>query len=281
MIRKEVTSRDAKVEILLTAIWLAALFFLCDGWAAVVCLAGVAVIGFRWMRYRGVLVRELLLGIVLMVTAVLLLVNGIRQMAPTRYFGEMCDNLFANPQLYRALDQQQNDVTDVFVEKYRSTYEQGDEDALREAFLQELSAISWVEENKQEEQETIRTDYQIHVYLFDRIEEIDKCFEQFYVMEGSMVQDVKTREVLEYENPRFHPTEFYGQNGLEGMPYGISLGAEPSEDGKELEIRSSISMLLSRSKLPQLMQMTEEYKAVTKIQMETEKPEFQASLFCC
>ena len=49
------------------------------------------------------------------------------------------------------------------------------------------------------------------------------------------------------------------------MPYGISLGAEPSEDGNELEICSSISMLLSRSKLPQLMQMTEEYKAVTKI----------------
>lgn len=254
--RREFTQKDEKIEMLLVGLYLLGVIFLYSGWAAVACLVGAGVMGWRWKKQRSLSIREGVLLALFLLTAILMIVTTVVQMAPTRHFEEVCRDLFTNPQQYRAIDREQNDVTEEFVENYRSDYEQGRTGALREAFVKELSAVRWVERSENREQGKIYTSYQLHVYLLDYLEAPEhRWFEQLYIVKGEITQDSQTGEVLEYSNPSFYPGEFYSQGGIEGKVYGVSLGAEPTEDGKGLLINSSISILFSRSKLPRMLQM--------------------------
>lgn len=262
----QLTQKDEKLEILLVGLYLLGVIFLCSSWAAALCLVGAGVMGWRWKKRRSLSIREGVLLALFLLTALVMIVISIVQMAPTRYFGEMCDNLFTDPQQYRAINRENIDVTEEFVERYREDYEKGGQGKLREAFYEELSSIVWTEKTQHKEQGKIYIDYRLHVYFLDYLQAPEKrWYEQTYQIKGFLVKEEKTGEIVDYDSPQFSPEEFYGQGGLEGMLYGISLGAEPTTDKMELSIDSRISLLLNRSKLPKMLQMMRSYELTIRI----------------
>ena len=237
----QLTQKDEKLEILLVGLYLLGVIFLCSSWAAALCLVGAGVMGWRWKKRRSLSIREGVLLALFLLTALVMIVISIVQMAPTRYFEE-------------------------FVERYRENYEKGGQGKLREAFYEEISSIVWTEKTQHKEQGKIYIDYRLHVYFLDYLQAPEKrWYEQTYQIKGFLVKEEKTGEIVDYDSPQFSPEEFYGQGGLEGMLYGISLGAEPTTDKMELSIDSRISLLLNRSKLPKMLQMMRSYELTIRI----------------
>ncbi len=241
---------DQKVDTVLIDICFISLLLLSTVWSAVVFLLAAGVIGMRWNKNRKFSRKEGILLAVFLSMMVLMTVTTISRMAPTRYFKEMCENLFENPQQYRAINQEDIDVTEEFVERYRDDYEKGRQRSLRNVFYKELSSITWTEKTQRKEQGKIYTDYQIHVYFLGRWRAPEeRWFEQTYRIKGFLVQDAKTEEILDYGTPRLYPEEFYGQGNLEGKVNGISVRAKPTENGKDLEVWSDFSIELKKGKL--------------------------------
>lgn len=62
---------------------------------------------------------------------------------PTPNFIEMCSKFFNDTSTYKALDKSDHDVTQKFYNAHIAEYQNEDYDALLKAFLEELSAFSW------------------------------------------------------------------------------------------------------------------------------------------
>lgn len=127
---------DKKVDAVLIDICFISLLLLSTVWSAVVFLLAAGVIGMRWNKNRKLSRKEGILLAVFLSMMVLMTVTTISRMAPTRYFKEMCENLFENPQQYRAINQEDADVTEEFIERYRDDYEKRQTKKFAECILQ-------------------------------------------------------------------------------------------------------------------------------------------------
>lgn len=250
MIRQWMQSE--KMGMALAALFLFSVFLL-SGWGAAACFAVVAAAGWYWYRHRAFSARRKVLLALFLLAAVALAVVLVIQMAPTRYFDEVCGNLFQNPQQYRAIDSEGKDVTEDFVARYHEDYEAGREKVLREAFLEELSAVAWLEQTQNREQGKIYSVYQFHVYQMDCVRAPEtRWMEQMYTVKGTVEQDEQTGQVLDYSDPTLDLGEFYGQGGLKGQVISVSVSAEPSAEDGRLRVRSSVTVKAGRYGLPAL-----------------------------
>lgn len=166
---------------------------------------------------------------------------------PTEKFIEMCDNLFNNPEEYKALDKGQNDVTNIFINKYASYYAAEEYGVLWDAFKDELYGIMWEDETQKSTRGTIvNRSVEKSFYVIDETTEFSpgKTFEMTYTVSGDYSFDSSSRQIVDYSNAYLNIDYFWAGSAFDYHLFNINTSATPTSGNNRVNFRATFSLTL-------------------------------------
>lgn len=155
----------------------------------------------------------------------------------TPYFIEMITCLFEDTQNYRALDKSQNDVTDSFISKHLSTFNQKNYVLLLNAFKKELSSITWVEESMGYSRgSTTERNVSKKFYVVDETREIypGRSFEIIWRIDGWFSYDTNTHDIIDHDQGRIFMDHFWAGDLFDARINGATVDARIGLNNKRV-----------------------------------------------
>lgn len=164
---------------------------------------------------------------------------------PTPTFIKMCNNLFNNPTEYRALDNSQNDVTEMFISRHASDYQSNDYNALWDAFGNELYAITWENEKKintrgRIAQRTAEKSFYVTDGTTETIPEV--AFEMLYTISGDYSFDEATKQIVDYSDARLTIDSFHGGACFDYHVFDETTNATVTSGNNRVNFRATFSI---------------------------------------
>ena len=166
---------------------------------------------------------------------------------PTERFVEMCDNLFNNPEEYKALDKAQNDVTNMFINKYAPYYNSKEYNVLLDAFKLELYRIIREKETQKPTTGTLDDrSVEKSFYVIDETTEFSpgKTFEMTYTVSGDYSFDSSTRQIVDYSDAQLNIDYFWAGSAFDYHLFGVSTSATPTSGNNRVNFRATFSLTL-------------------------------------
>ena len=126
---------------------------------------------------------------------------------PTQLFKEHCDNFFTNPQKYRAIDLNGNDITKSFYDTHIAEYINHDYNAIWECFPNEIAAFSWEEDMVDEVQPysattlTKTASKEFYGILKTKKHMAGKAVEFSYSIKGKYKVHIHAKKIASASNP--------------------------------------------------------------------------------
>lgn len=227
-----------------SVLWLIAATVLHGVWSVVIsafCLCFLIWSGWRERKYSF---STILLSIVCMLTVVSGVVFVVDHAAPTKLLEPLCEKMIVSPSKYQVIDRQQQDITERFLQEIS---EQKDEEALRKMIVDEVSFISWTDqEEKALDGDRTETCFVSKFYhLGKTATETPKYYEMITSIRSSFIRDNQTGKVLEYENGAMSEEDSYIKGGQKIHANGFSNDAHLSEDKKSISFSESFYVELS------------------------------------
>ena len=227
-----------------SVLWLIAATVLHGVWSVVIsafCLCFLIWSGWRERKYSFSII---LLSILCILTVVSGVVFVIDHAAPTQLLEPLCEKMIASPSEYQVIDRQQQDITERFLQEIS---EQKDEEALRKMIVDEVSFISWTDqEEKTLDGDRTETRFVSKFYhLGKTATETPKYYEMITSVRSSFIRDNQTGKILEYENGAMSEEDSYIKGGQKIHANGFSNDAHLSEDKKSISFSESFYVELS------------------------------------
>lgn len=162
---------------------------------------------------------------------------------PTPLFIEVCNNLFTNPDEYKALDKGQQDITESFVNKYKPCYYSRSYDMLWNAFKNELYGVTWeTRQNVARGSDSVSKEF----YVLDETTDImpGKTFEMLYSVSGSYTYDDDTHDILTISMAKLNVESFNAGSAFDYHLFDIEQDSNIGSNGKRAIFRVSFSLTL-------------------------------------
>ena len=224
-----IETRDKTLDII-GAVYLAALFIIRrEGFVAMVGTVSFAILLWQFVRDEKRSTKRIIAMIVCLLTAIFCTVSMVKNAAPYRYFGEVCNKLFEQGSDCRVINDSE-DMTDEFLAEHDGNYQNGKYEEIMGSLIDNRQMISW-----QEETDISAGKKQVkgYFYIAGRQDYYfpGNSFELIALIDGEYSYDNISGEILGH-SAEISQENDYVQGGGKCRMNGISCYSETGQDKK-------------------------------------------------